>query len=97
MLVDRVDFLRVPGHNFDAGLLRAVSREELVIRLEIQHAGRLARVDGRPLVQMPRVALLVQSATDREGSQIFIGACKYIGVYGFSISGCCRLSMCATR
>lgn len=46
VFVDAVDSLDVPGHGLDARLLAPHFGVEEVVRLEVEHAGRLPRVDG---------------------------------------------------
>lgn len=45
--------MHVSRHHLDARLLRAVSREKLMVRLQVQHAGSLPRVHGGTFVQVP--------------------------------------------
>lgn len=53
VLINGVDPLHVSRHHLDARLLRAVSREKLMVRLQVEHAGSFPRVHGGTFVQMP--------------------------------------------
>ena len=59
MFVNGVDPLHVPRHHLDASLLRAVSREKLVIRLQVEHARSFPRVHRRTFVQVSRDTISV--------------------------------------
>lgn len=64
VFVDRVDSLHVPRHHLDTGFLRAVSREKLMVRLQVEHAGSFPGIYGRALVQMPRDPISAARAAD---------------------------------
>lgn len=66
MFVNRVDPLHVPRHHFDASLLRAVSREKLVIRLQVEHARSLPRVHRRAFVQVSRDTIPIRPSALRK-------------------------------
>lgn len=66
MFVDGVDSLHVPRHHLDTGFLRAVSREKLMVRLQVEHAGSFPWIYRRALVQMPRDPISAIRSTNRE-------------------------------
>lgn len=63
MFVDGVDFLHVPRHHLNTGFLRAVSREKLMVRLQVEHAGSFPGIYRCALVQMPRDPISVAHTT----------------------------------
>lgn len=65
MFVDGVDSLHVPRHHLDAGFLRAVSREKLMVRLQVEHTRSFPGIYRRTLVQMPRVPISAVRTTNR--------------------------------
>ena len=69
VLINGVDPLHVSRHHLDARLLRAVSREKLMVRLQVEHAGRLPRVHGGTFVQMPGDTIGVAGSGKRKGGK----------------------------
>lgn len=53
MLVNRVDPLYMPRHNFDASFFSPVTSKELMVRLQVQHARRFSWIHRCSLMQMP--------------------------------------------
>lgn len=65
VLINGVDPLHVSRHHLDAGLFGAVTREKLMVRLQVQHAGSFPRVHGGTFVQVSRDAVSVTRSRDR--------------------------------
>lgn len=62
----------MPRHHLDTGFLRAVSREKLMVRLQVEHAGSFPRIYGRTLVQMPRDPIFAARAADAEEIRLLL-------------------------
>lgn len=66
MFINGVDPLHVPRHHFDASLLRAVSREKLVIRLQVEHARSFPRVHRGTFVQVSRDTISLPHPSEKK-------------------------------
>lgn len=61
--------MHVSRHHLDASLLRAVSREKLMIRLQVQHAGSFSRIHGGTFVQMPSDTITVAASKKEKNGE----------------------------